>query len=182
MFLERGILNSLVIAPDSRVLDLCCGDGFFAHRFYGHHAREVVAIDRDSEAIRFATRYNAASNVRYVQGDVTDPLPEGPFDNVIWDATIQYFELDEIRAVCRSVRNVLAANGVLSGYTIVEPATAPLFEYHHTRFADASDLVALLGSEFQAVRVVETRYPARHNLYFFAAADDSSFSEQLPPS
>jgi SAM-dependent methyltransferase len=173
LFLERGFVNSLAIRRGARVLDLCCGDGFFASRVYAQRASEVVAVDIDQAALRFAARYNAVRGVRYVRADIRHRLPSGPFDNVVWDATIQYFERDVAQEICRMVKTVMAPDGVLSGYTIIESSSDPLFAHHRTRFESADDLADLLKSQFQSVRILETEDRARRNLYFFAAADDS---------
>jgi hypothetical protein len=31
---ERGVFSSFAMKPDTRVLDLCCGDGFNSYHFY----------------------------------------------------------------------------------------------------------------------------------------------------
>ena len=62
-FLERGVLNAIVIRDGGHVLDLCCGDGFFARRFFAERAGRVTAFDGSSGAIAFARRYNARPNI-----------------------------------------------------------------------------------------------------------------------
>src|SRR6266853_6818633 len=42
MSLERGIFNLLPMKHGCRVLDLCCGGGFFAYHFYSSRASRVV--------------------------------------------------------------------------------------------------------------------------------------------
>src|ERR1700679_998293 len=35
---ERGIFGLLAMKPGCRLLDLCCGEGFYTHRFYSGRA------------------------------------------------------------------------------------------------------------------------------------------------
>lgn len=67
-------------------------------------------------------RFNSEPNIVYVQKDIRDGLPSGPFDNVAWDAAIEHFTETEIDQIMRELVEHLGPNGVLSGYTIVEAA------------------------------------------------------------
>ena len=39
----------------------------------------------------------AKNNIEFILGDIRNDIPEGPFDNVIWDAAIEHFTEEEIR-------------------------------------------------------------------------------------
>ncbi len=171
-FLERGVLSALTIRPGAEVLELCCGDGFNAARFYGGRAGRVLALDHNEQALKHARRRHSRPNVEYRLADVRQELPPGPFDNVIWDSAIHHFTLAEAAAVLASAHRCLRAAGVLSGYTVIEPGDS--YEYSRTSFAEPDDVLALLGSEFAHVAVLETTDPQRRNLYFFASDVQSS--------
>ncbi|MEA2214473.1 MAG: hypothetical protein QOK19_34 [Solirubrobacteraceae bacterium] len=166
-FLERGVLSALAIRPRSEVLDLCCGDGFYASRFYAARASRVVAIDLNESAISHARRHHARANIEYRLGDIRDELPAGPFDNVIWDSAIHHFTLAEAAIVLASLHRCLRDDGVLSGFADIEPDSR--YPYVHMELADASALADLLAAEFAHVAVVETLDGGRQNLYFFAS-------------
>jgi SAM-dependent methyltransferase len=166
-FLERGVLSALAIRPDAEVLELCCGDGFNAARFYAGRARRVVAVDHNEDALAHARRRHSRPNIEYRVADVRSELPAGPFDNVIWDSAIHHFTLVEAAAVLATAHRSLRAGGLLSGYTLIEPGDG--YEYERLSFSDSGDLLALLTNEFAHVAVVETSDPRRRNLYFFAA-------------
>jgi SAM-dependent methyltransferase len=166
-FLERGVLGALTIRPGADVLELCCGDGFNASRFYAGRAGHVLALDHNEQALDHARRRHARPNIDFRLADVREELPPGPFDNVIWDSAIHHFTLSEAAAVLASAHRSLRSGGLLSGYTVIEPGDD--YEYSRTRFARPDDLLALLRSEFAHVAVVETSDPLRRNLYFFAA-------------
>jgi|SRR5581483_3638582 len=166
-FLERGVLSALAIRPGADVLELCCGDGFSAARFYAARAGRVLALDNNEHAIEHAMRRHSRPNVEFRRRDIREELPAGPFDNVIWDSAIHHFTLAEAAAVLAGAHRSLRGAGVLSGYAVLEPGDE--YEYTRSNFAEPADLLNLLGSEFAHVAVVETREAQRRNLYFFAS-------------
>lgn len=169
MFLERGILNTLAIRPGAEVLEICCGDGFNAHRFYAERARRVLAVDHDEAALRHAQRFHARANVEYRHCNILAGVPWGCFDNVVWDAAMHHFTPAEVTAILSSVHGSLASGGVLSGYTVIEPDED--YAYTRLRFTGPEALVELLAGEFAHVAVLETPDTLRRNLYFFASED-----------
>jgi len=167
MFLERGVLNALAIEPGARILELCCGDGFNAHRFYSERAAQVLAVDHNHTALRHARRFHARPNVEYRSCDIRRGVPEGPFENVIWDAAIAHFTRAEVAVIISSIHRSLTDAGVLSGYTPIEPGEN--YPYARVRFTGPEALAELLGREFAHVAVLETPDAIRRNLYFFAS-------------
>ena len=180
-FLERGVLNSLAIRPGGEVLELCSGDGFNTGRFYAARAAHVLAIDHNAHALSHARRHHARPNVEYRLGDIRGGLPQGPFDNVIWDSAIHHFTLEDAALVLSAVHGALRSDGLLSGYTEIEPADS--YAYTLTHFTDPQGLAALLSGEFPHVAVIETPDPLRRNLYFFAADELAAlpFAEGVRP-
>ncbi len=77
-FLERGVLGALTIRPGAEVLELCCGDGFNAARFYAGRARRVVALDHNEQALDHARRRHSQPNIEYRLADVRDGVTAGP--------------------------------------------------------------------------------------------------------
>ena len=120
--LERGVFSSFAMTPNSRALDLCCGDGFNSYHFYSLRAKHVTAIDFDREAIRWAKRNYKAPNLTFRIGDIRTDIPDGPFENIVWDAAVEHFTETEITALMSRIKSVLTPSGTLSGYTIIEPA------------------------------------------------------------
>lgn len=167
--MERGVWSSFALKDGGATLDLCCGDGFYSKMFYSLRSSSVTAIDFDPEAIRWAKRNHTAPNVNYVLGDIRYDIPSGPFDNVIWDAAVEHFTEDEIKALMSRIKDVLAPGGIVSGYTIVEPEHGGKHLHQHEyEFHDKADLARFFKPHFKNVQVFETKYPARTNLYFYA--------------
>jgi SAM-dependent methyltransferase len=167
MFLERGVLNTLAISPGAQILELCCGDGFNTHRFYAERGVHVLAVDHNRAALAHAARFHARPNVEFRWCDILEGIPAGPFDNVIWDSAIHHFTPSEVAVVLASIHRSLAASGVLSGYTVIEPTEG--YAYTRLRFQDPEHLADMLAAEFAHVAVLETPDALRRNLYFFAS-------------
>jgi SAM-dependent methyltransferase len=167
--LERGVYSNLALHGKS-VLELCCGDGFNAKHFYSLRSASVVGCDFDPRAIRLASRKNHAPNVKFIVADIRTEMPPGTFENIIWDAAIEHFTLEETGSILRNIKARLAEDGILSGYTIVDWGTGKKHLSHHEyEFKDKDDLLHVLEAYFENVTVFETIYPGRHNLYFWAS-------------
>ena len=170
LWVERGVFSRMVIKPNAKMLEICCGDGFNTRHFYSSKAASIVALDFDRDAIPHARRYNAAPNVTYVQKDIREGLPDGPFDNVVWDAAIEHFTEAEIDRLMREIVQRLGPDGVLSGYTLTEAADGKKSnDLHEYEFKDKEDLRRFFTPHFKFIKVWETIYPTRHNLYFAAS-------------
>jgi len=169
-WVERGVFSRLVLKPNAKLLEICCGDGFNARHFYASKAASIIALDFDKDAIPHARRYNSAPNIAYVQQDIRSGLPAGPFDNIVWDAAIEHFTEGEIDAIMGQLVERLGPSGILSGYTIVEAASGKKANaLHEYEFKGKDDLRRFFTPHFRFVKVWETTYPTRHNLYFVAS-------------
>jgi SAM-dependent methyltransferase len=169
-WVERGIFGLLAINQGADILELCCGDGFNAYHFYSIRAKRIISVDFDKEAIPHAKKYNYAKNIEFKLCDIRYEMPEGIFDNVIWDAAIEHFTEEEIDNIMINIKNRLKPAGTLTGYTIVESPTGQKSLSHHEReFKSKEDLKSFFEPHFKNVKVFETIYPLRHNLYFYAS-------------
>ncbi len=182
LWLERGVFGSLAL-KGGRVLELSCGDGFNTKHFYSHRSKRVTACDFDPVAIRTAITKNQACNVEFLLADIRTEMPVGEFENIVWDAAIEHFTVDEIDLVMRDIKARLASGGVLSGYTIVESSDGvKCLSQHEYEFKDMNDLKRFLTPHFKNVKVFETIYPSRHNLYFWASDCTIPFGAGWPHS
>jgi len=185
-WLERGIFGNLCLKGGD-VLELSSGDGFNAKHFYSVKSKKVIACDFDPGAIATAKRKNKADNVEYLLRDIRYEMPNGKFDNVIWDAAIEHFTPEEINKIIVNIKGRLHKDGIVSGYTIVERDDGALQnDQHEYEFKDMNDLLRFWKPHFKNVRVFETVYDhethARHNLYFWASDGALPFSEEHPHS
>ena len=176
--LERGVFSSFAMSSNSHLLDLCCGDGFNSFYFYSLRAASVTAIDFDLDAIRWAKRNYRAKNLMFTVGDIRTDIPEGPFDNIVWDAAIEHFTESEITKIMERIKVVLVPNGTLSGYTILEPTHGGKHLHQHEyEFHSKEDLGRFLSPHFRNIHIFETVFPTRTNLYFYATDGTLPFEQ-----
>lgn len=169
LWVERGVYSSLAL-KGCNLLELSCGDGFNTKYFYSHRSKNVVACDFDPTAIQTAKSKNKSSNINFVLADIRTQMPEGKFENIVWDAAIEHFTPDEINSIMTNIKSRLTNDGVLSGYTLVEKDDGiKHIHQHEYEFKNMQDLKSFLSPHFKNVRVFETIYPSRHNLYFWAS-------------
>jgi SAM-dependent methyltransferase len=172
---ERGVYSSLALQATRteelpQVLELCCGDGFMTYHFYSNQASSITAIDFDPSAISSARKNCTAPNIQYILGDIRTAIPQGEFENIIWDAAIEHFTEQEITDLMGTIKSRLKPNGILSGYTIIEPEHGGKHLHQHEyEFHDKADLARFLEPWFSNVQVLQTDHPGRQNLYFWAS-------------
>ncbi len=179
MWVERGVFSGLALKGGD-VLDLCCGDGFYARNFFSLRSRRVVGVDFDPHIIATARRKHAAPNVEFLVGDIRSALPGGSFDNIVWDAAIEHFSPQETAVVFQAIRQRLAPSGVVSGYTIVQRGETTSLPLHEREFRSKEELLAEVAPHFAHVTVFETEYPERHNIYFWASDGVLPFGPDWP--
>jgi cyclopropane fatty-acyl-phospholipid synthase-like methyltransferase len=170
LFLERGIFGLLAMKQGANILELCCGDGYNSYYFYSIRGNKIISVDFDKEAIPHAKKFNQSSNVEFKLCDIRTDMPEGEFDNVVWDAAIEHFTEKEIEKIMGDIKRRLKPEGILSGYTIKElPSGEKSLSHHEREFKSKEDLKSFFEPHFNNVKVFETIYPSRHNLYFYAS-------------
>jgi SAM-dependent methyltransferase len=178
-WVERGVFSLLALEPGCKVLELCCGDGFNAHFFYSARAASILAVDFDPKAIAYAKKHFRAPNVTYEIADIRTQMPNGKFDNIVLDAAIEHFTETEIAKLMADIKSRLITNGIVSGFTIVERADGKKSLSHHEyEFRSRDDLARFFRPHFRNVKVFETIYPDRHNLYFWASDGIVPFMEE----
>lgn len=177
-WVERGIYGALAL-KGGNLLELCCGDGFNARNFYSLKSRQVVACDFDPKVIGVAKRKNSAGNVKFSVADIRTQMPDGQYENIVWDAAIEHFTETEIQNIMGNIKSRLTLDGILSGHTLVEREDGQKHLSHHEyEFKSKDDLLRFLAPFFANVTVFETIYPGRHNLYFWASDSDVPFGSE----
>jgi SAM-dependent methyltransferase len=93
LYLEAYTLERLAgDLHDARVLDLACGDGFYARRLKARGAAAVLGVDLSSEMIALARAAERAAPLgcEYVVGDAGALSAVGPFDLVVAAYLLNY--------------------------------------------------------------------------------------------
>jgi SAM-dependent methyltransferase len=112
----RMILAEAGIRPGMRVLDLGCGAGdaaFVAADLVGPDG-SVVGVDRSPDALaraRLRARQRGLVQVQFVEGDIPEPAPGGPFDAIIERVVLLW--VPDPAAVLRRQATVLRPGGLV---------------------------------------------------------------------
>jgi SAM-dependent methyltransferase len=112
----RMIFAEADLRPGMRVLDLGCGAGdvaFVAAGLVGPGGL-VVGVDRSPEALaraRLRARQRGLAQVQFVEGDLGDPAPGGPFDAIVGAAGLG--TVPDPAALLRRQATVLRPGGLV---------------------------------------------------------------------
>lgn len=152
---SRAFYAAEVVRDGDRLLDIGCGDGFFARRFFSPRCASIDAVDVDSQAIERARRFNRTANVRYYQRDaVTQPFPNREYDVVVWDGALGHFSAAAAQRVLAKIRAALAPDGIFVGSETLGREGHD----HEQYFATPADLAAVLQPLFRHVAVRTATY------------------------
>ncbi len=100
-----------LLAPGKRVLDVGCGEGWFAAAL-SEAGFEVVGLDVAEEPLRRARRRHAGLDLRQVEPDAAWPLQDASFDAVWAGEAIEH--VADTAAWLSEVRRVLRPHGTLA--------------------------------------------------------------------
>lgn len=102
-------LKGIIIRPDMKVLDLCCGSGQ-ATEFLVNYSEHVVGLDADPLPLKRAQQ--RVPKAQYVQAWAENmPFPDNEFDVVHTSATLHEMEPEQLIQILQEVRRVLKPNG-----------------------------------------------------------------------
>ncbi len=150
--LARGFFTASVLADGDRMLDIGCGDGFYAARFYTR--AEVDAIDIDPDAIRDAERFHPGPRY-YLRDAVAEPFPNPPYDVIAWDGALGHFAPDTTDRMLAKIAEALGPGGVFVG----SESLGHLDDADHLQFfPDLNSLATRLSTHFPMVQTRELEY------------------------
>ncbi|MBD2037517.1 class I SAM-dependent methyltransferase [Leptolyngbya sp. FACHB-321] len=154
-------LEGVAIAPETSVLDLCCGSGQ-ATKFLVERSCHVTGLDASPLSLQRAQKNVPQAN--YVEAFAEAmPFPDNQFDVVHTSVALHEMESQQLQQILKEVHRVLRPDGV---FTLVDfhkptnPLFVPglslfllLFETETAWTLINSDLVTLLETAgFQLVR------------------------------
>jgi ubiquinone/menaquinone biosynthesis C-methylase UbiE len=112
----RMIFAEAGIRPGMRVLDLGCGAGdtaFVAADLVGPGG-SVVGVDHSPDALaraRYRARQRGLAQVQFIEGDIHDPAPGGPFDAIV--ERLVLWTVPDPAALLRRQATVLRPGGLV---------------------------------------------------------------------
>lgn len=166
--LHRGVLSQTVLREGDRVLDLCCGDGFYDYYFFAPVASVVDALDRDPGAIAHARTVHQDERVRYHVRDVLDGGFPSPFyDVIVLNGALDHFDESELDRLLRKTQESLANGGAVVGSTLLG-AGAHWHPSHGHTFETRDGFVGWLKRYYGAVSTQVRTVAGRTDIYFRA--------------
>lgn len=151
----RGYHVLELVSPEDVLLDIGCGDGFFARQFYSPRCKLVDAIDVDEAAIQTAKHWHTADNIRYHLMDaVENPFPLDCYQVIVWDGAIGHFPPQTIDRMLDKISATLSPDGVFCG----SESLGREGQDHLQFFDTVDDLRRLLQPFFRYVHVKQIEY------------------------
>jgi SAM-dependent methyltransferase len=148
----RMIFAEAGIRPGMRVLDLGCGAGdaaFVAADLVGPGG-SVVGVDRSPDALARARRRagrRGLTRVQFIEGDIHDPVPGGPFDAIVERVVLLW--VPDPAAVLRRQATVLRPGGLVvpveTDFTLGWLPETPLTTQVRSWMLEAADRAGISG-------------------------------------
>jgi len=166
---ERSVFGMRYIREGDRVLDLCCGDGFYAGEVFSEKAAFVHAVDWNGQALAVANKVHKRGNVEFFRMDVkSDAFPLDRYDVVLFFEALEHFGVEGGTTVLRKIAGCLAnsPDGTLLGSTpiVSQPGSNP---EHDNEFYSVAQLRDFLEPHFRSVEIWTSEWPGgRDEAYF----------------
>ncbi|KAF0219358.1 MAG: hypothetical protein FD174_2057 [Geobacteraceae bacterium] len=138
---------------DGKVLDLCSGDGFYDYFFFRKRAKEIVCVDINSEAMRYAIRNHSADNITYIQDNVlTLDLPDNYYDVVLIRGAIEHFSESDQQIIFSKAKKTLQIGGWFCGDTVANSLQeGVLLASHENEWANEEEMRTALAQFFEHI-------------------------------
>ena len=104
----KKFTDYLSSAPPSTILEIGCGNGWFSSKLLLQKNR-VIGLDVGREELEQAARCFSSKNLRFICCNDFQLLPAKSFDIVVFNASLQYFNLDE--SFWKILKNLLTEKG-----------------------------------------------------------------------
>ena len=129
-------VSALALAPGpvTRVLDLGAGTGLLSERVLAAHPDADVILLDGAPAMLDEARARLGDRARYVVGDLTEPLPAGPWDAIVSALAIHHLTDADKANLFTRVREALGPGGVFVNAEQVAAPTPSLdahYLHHH---------------------------------------------------
>jgi ubiquinone/menaquinone biosynthesis C-methylase UbiE len=142
-----------------RVLDVATGTGYGADILSTQGAAEVVAVDRNDQALAYARQRYGGQAISWVRGDAYALDFDTRFDVVVSYETIEH--LKEPERFVSECKRVLAPGGL---YIVSTPLNTggPFVSIHHELEFNPTEFKELLGRHFSSIEMFGQRRELVH--------------------
>ncbi len=150
---KRLIAAKLLVRPGARVLDIGCGWGGMALYLARVCGADVTGITLSQEQHRVATERAAAAGlsdrVRFLLQDYREV--RGRFDNIVSVGMFEHVGLPQFPTFFRTVRRLLAPDGVALLHAMSQPTPAPYNQPFIDKYIFPGGYIPALSEVFPAV-------------------------------
>lgn len=160
--------NVIRVLPfGGRLLDLCSGDGFYDHWFYRLRA-DVVCVEKNEEAYRFAVEHWSHPKINYIWSDVLKYHPvERSFDVVLIRGAIEHFNREDQQKLFVKAKLALKPGGYFCGDTPAKQDDGnKALESHEYEWADELEMRAELAKVFTDIETWSLQSENRTTLFW----------------
>ncbi|PKM92500.1 MAG: hypothetical protein CVU81_00145 [Euryarchaeota archaeon HGW-Euryarchaeota-1] len=167
-WIERGVFGRKYIEKEDKVLDLCCGDGYFSIVFYSSVENvQIDAIDIDENVLELGKMCNTNKCIKFYQKDILkDIFPLKDYDVILFFEAIEHFAADDFSIIAKKINKCLKKGGYLIGSTPLVSIKEVGNWQHQNEFSNVDDLKNFLAKYFNNVDVWITEHPERITAYF----------------
>lgn len=140
------------------ILDIACGEGYGAF-FLADHASNVIGVDIDPEAIKYASKHYKKENLKYLQGDIAK-LPiklNNSIDVIVCFETIEHVDENAQLKFMLEAKRLLKKDGLLIISTPNKELYTDLQNYknkHHIKEFYLSEFKNFLSNKFKNVKIL----------------------------
>src|SRR5215467_7410093 len=150
---RRKAVAYLGVAPDSRVVDLCCGTGALTRDLAARaSAGSVVGIDFTPQMLAIARAHTIEKNVEYREGDVLElPFADASFDGATMGFSMR--NVVDIGACLREVARVLKPGASFVNLEVSKPRNPLMRRAFYAYFYGMVPLIGrVIGGDAAAYR------------------------------
>jgi len=159
--------NVIRVLPfGGRLLDLCSGDGFYDYWFYRHRA-DVVCVEKNEEAHRFAVEHWSHPKITHILDDVLTYWPTPDFDVVLIRGAIEHFDRKQQQQLFAKARMALKPGGYFCGDTPAKQEDGnKALESHEYEWADEAEMRRELAQVFSDIETWSLKSENRTTLFW----------------
>jgi len=170
---ERGAFGMRVIPEKGKVLDICCGDGFFDNFYYSNRASTVDAFDRDSSAIQAALKSKPPNISFFVQDALAFQVSANTYDAIFLFAAIEHFTPEDGHKLLDSIRSWLKPGGTFLGSTPIFENLGGHNDEHQNEFLNEESLRIFIAPHFPNLTFYLSKWPNGRQECYFQATKES---------
>ncbi|MCT7528307.1 class I SAM-dependent methyltransferase [Aliarcobacter cryaerophilus] len=141
-----------VLTPESKILNLCSGDGFYDYHFYSKRAKKIDCVEVDKEAINHAKIHHQHEKINYIHSSVFDFTPKDEYyDVVLIRGAIEHFYENQQNQIFGLVKKALKPNGYFIGDAPKKMPGVLQHKDHHCEWEDENEMKIKLSKYFNKI-------------------------------